>query len=73
MVIDHEIIYLHTHEVQLNVVFLSGSTKVAIFIIPGWVAQSETCLTVDTCLTADHGVGSLIPACPILLRRLTMK
>ena len=30
--------------------------------IPGCVAQSVTCLTTDTCLTADPGVTSLILA-----------
>ena len=29
---------------------------------PGRVAQSVTCLATDTCLTADPGVASLIPA-----------
>ena len=28
----------------------------------GYVAQSVICLTADTCLTADPGVASLIPA-----------
>ena len=31
-------------------------------IIPDCVAQSVTCLAADTCLTADPGVKSLIPA-----------
>ena len=30
--------------------------------IPGPVAQLVTCLTTDTCLTANPGVTSLIPA-----------
>ena len=30
--------------------------------IPGCVAQSVTCLVTDACLTADPGVGTLIPA-----------
>ena len=30
--------------------------------IPGRVAQSVTCLATDTCLTADPGVASSIPA-----------
>ena len=30
--------------------------------LPGRVAQSETCLKTDACLTADPGVASLIPA-----------
>ena len=30
--------------------------------IPGRVALSVTCLATDTCLTADPGVASLIPA-----------
>ena len=30
--------------------------------IPGRVAQSVTCLVTDACLTADPGVGTLIPA-----------
>ena len=30
--------------------------------LPGHVAQSVTCLTADTCLSADPGVASLIPA-----------
>ena len=29
---------------------------------PGRIAQSVTCLAADTCLTADPGVRSLIPA-----------
>ena len=32
-----------------------------IFILPGLVAQSVTCLATDACLTADPGVASLIP------------
>ena len=32
------------------------------FIMPGHVVQLETCLAADTCLTADPGVTSLIPA-----------
>ena len=32
------------------------------FFLPGCVAQSVTCLATDACLTADPGVGSLIPA-----------
>ena len=31
-------------------------------LIPGRVAQSVTCLATDSCLTADPGVASLIPA-----------
>ena len=31
-------------------------------MIPGCVAQSVKCLATDTSLTADPGVGSLIPA-----------
>ena len=31
-------------------------------LLPGLVAQSVTCLTSDTCLTADPGVESLILA-----------
>ena len=31
-------------------------------LIPGRVAQSVTCLATDTCLTADPGVASSIPA-----------
>ena len=31
-------------------------------MIPGCVAQSVTCLATDVSLTADPGVGSLIPA-----------
>ena len=30
--------------------------------VPGRVAQSVTCLATDTCLTADPGVASSIPA-----------
>ena len=30
--------------------------------MPGWVTQSVICMTADTCLTADPGVVSLIPA-----------
>ena len=30
--------------------------------LPGRVAQSETCLATDACLTADPGVASSIPA-----------
>ena len=33
-----------------------------IFILPGHVAQSVTCLAADACLTADPGVASSIPA-----------
>ena len=32
------------------------------FMGPGRIAQSETCLATDACLTADPGVASLIPA-----------
>ena len=32
-----------------------------IFILPGRVAQSVTCLATDACLTADSGVASSIP------------
>ena len=31
-------------------------------VIPGYLAQSLTCLTADMCLTADPGVASLIQA-----------
>ena len=31
-------------------------------MLPGRVAQSVTCLTIDASLTADPGVASLIPA-----------
>ena len=31
-------------------------------LIPGRVAQSVTCLVTDSCLTADPGVASSIPA-----------
>ena len=31
-------------------------------VIPGRVAQSVTCLATDSCLTADPGVASSIPA-----------
>ena len=31
---------------------------------PGRIVQSLTCLTVDTCLTADPGVAHSIPARP---------
>ena len=34
-----------------------------LYIIPGRVAQSVTCLATDASLTADPGVASLIPAC----------
>ena len=30
--------------------------------VPGRIAQSVTCLAADTCLTADPGVASSIPA-----------
>ena len=32
------------------------------YCIPGRIAQSLTCLATDVSLTADPGVGSLIPA-----------
>ena len=32
------------------------------FVVPGWVAQSVTCLATDASLTADPGVASSIPA-----------
>ena len=32
------------------------------FVAPGRVAQSVTCLTTDMCLAADPGVASMIPA-----------
>ena len=32
-----------------------------IFISPGCIAQSVTCLATDACLTADPGVASSIP------------
>ena len=32
------------------------------FLLPGRVAQSVTCLATDPCLTADPGVASSIPA-----------
>ena len=31
-------------------------------LVPGCIVQSVTILASDTCLTADPGVGSLIPA-----------
>ena len=34
----------------------------ALAVVPGRVAQSVTCLATDTCLTADPGVASSIPA-----------
>ena len=30
--------------------------------IPGYISHSVTCLTIDTCVTADPGVVSSIPA-----------
>ena len=30
------------------------------YFLPGWAAQSVTCLATDACLTADPGVASLI-------------
>ena len=33
-----------------------------VFVVPGWVAQSVTCLATDASLTADPGVASSIPA-----------
>ena len=35
--------------------------QVLLYIMPGRVAQSVTCLATDACLTADPGVASLIP------------
>ena len=34
----------------------------ALAVVPGRVAQLVTCLATDTCLTADPGVASSIPA-----------
>ena len=36
--------------------------KLSTLLLPGRVAQSVTCLATDTCLTADPGVASSIPA-----------
>ena len=41
--------------------------------MPGHVAKTVTCLATDTCLTADPGVASSIPAGTILSWRLIMK
>ena len=41
--------------------FVRGYSNSVIFIGPGRVAQSVTCLATDACLTADPGVASSIP------------
>ena len=40
----------------------SKFTDVFLYILPGRVAQSVTCLATDACLTADPGVVCSIPA-----------
>ena len=42
--------------------FLSGLIRQVLLYLLGRVAQSVMCLAADTCLTADPGVGSFIPA-----------
>ena len=42
--------------------YFLGCLIFPIFVLPGRVAQSVTCLATDACLTADPGVASLIPA-----------
>ena len=41
---------------------VSGLYKLSVFLLPGRVAQSVTCLATDECLTADQGVASSIQA-----------
>ena len=72
MVIRSTIYTEHIHKVNLPMSYSQGSSvndlKVLLAIkafsninISGRVAQSVTCLTTDTCLTADLGAESLIP------------
>ena len=57
MVLFHE--YKNACEI---VKFVSHLTISDWYKLPGRVAQSVKCLATDTCLTADPGVASSIPA-----------